>query len=311
VHRAALLGLEVESDFPLVGVSGGESTGRLVSLTTVPREALERDWPKQDVRRTNEQRLPDGRLAIGIDHHPEAGYRFEIPRYGRYVVSLDGRHVRCAPPRMAAWRWQRLLLSQVLPVAATAQGLELLHASGVTFGERAVGIVGRAGSGKTSLGAQLVLGGAGFLTDDVLALEARGGGLVAYPGAATLSLRSTELSGVPAASRRRLGNLIGRSGKAIYEVPRDTRALPLTALYFPRHEPGGEARIEPHKPTFPELVANNFNWNVTTGERLERLLEVASLIAAGVETHSVLVPDGVDWAGVAELVARHESEGAA
>ncbi len=310
MHRAALLGLEVESDFPLVGAPGGGPSARRVSLTTVPRETLDREWPKRDVRRTNEQRLPDGRLVIGIDHHPEAGYRFEIPRYGRYVVSLDGRHVQCAPPRMAAWRWQRLLLSQVLPVAATAQGLELLHASGVTFGGHAVGIVGQAGSGKTSLGAQLVLGGAGFLTDDVLALEPGEEGLWhirsrhPQPSLHRAQRGSRRLPPPPREPHRPLGE---------GDLPGASRypGTPAHGALLPGHVSGGEARIEPHKPTFPELVANNFNWNVATDERLERLLEVASLIAGGVETYSVLVPEGAGWAGIAELLARRESEGAA
>jgi hypothetical protein len=193
-------------------------------------------------------------------------------------------------------------------VAATAHGLELLHASGVTLGDRAVGIVGNVGSGKTSLGVHLVLRGAGFLTDDVLALEAREGVLVAHPGAATVSLRSAELTGVPGHARRRLGSLIGRSEKAIYSVPRDDRVLPLSALYFPQQVPDGPARIEPYKPDFPELVLHSFNWNVATPARLERLLDVASLIASGVPTHSVLIPAGAGAAAVAELIEKHVGE---
>ena len=295
--RGTLLGLTVESAFPLVAVPEGSGAGRPVRLERVTRERLDGLWPSSGARRTNEQRFPSGRLAVGVDHHPEAGYRIRTPRHGHYVISLDGHDVVCAAPDVADWRWQRMLLSQALPVAATAQGLELLHASGVTLGDGAIGIAGNSGSGKSSLGAHLVLRGAGFLTDDVLALEEGDGVLMAHPGAAAISLRASEADA-------RLGRRIGTARKSLYEVERDGRVLPLRALYFPAPA-DGEPRIDPFAPTFPDLVRHNFNWNVSTSKRLEQLLHTASAISASVASYSVTVPPGADWAAIADLVERH------
>src|SRR5207248_1369448 len=130
----------------------------------------------------------NGRLWLAVDHHPELGYRIYAPRYGRHLVSSDGTRIVSALPNVAPWRWQRLLFAQALPLAATLQGLEALHASAVELGGKAFAFTAASGTGKTSLAMHLVARGATFLTDDVLAVEARVGALIAHPGASTLSV---------------------------------------------------------------------------------------------------------------------------
>ena len=72
-------------------------------------------------------------------------------------------------------RWQRLMFAQALPLAATLQGLALLHASAAEIDGRAFGFIASSGAGKSSLVVHLVAtGDTRLLTDDVLALESSG-----------------------------------------------------------------------------------------------------------------------------------------
>ena len=93
--------------------------------------------------------------------------------------------------------WQRFLIAQVLPFAAALNGLEVLHASAVAFGDRALALIGASGAGKTSLALAACRLGAELIADDVLALERREDRLLAHPGA--------PLAGVAHAEAERLG----------------------------------------------------------------------------------------------------------
>ena len=86
--------------------------------------------------------------------------------------------------------WERFLLAQVLPLAAVMAGHEVLHASAVTLGGRALGLAGPSGAGKSTLARLLGTSGATFLTDDVLALSEDENGVRAHPGPALVRTRS-------------------------------------------------------------------------------------------------------------------------
>ena len=115
------------------------------------------------------------------------------PGFGEHFVASDGTAIESRLSEVAGDQWQRLFFAQVVPLAAAAQGLDLLHASAVELGGRAVAFTGAPGIGKTSLAAQLVARGHGFVTDDVLAVETDGAALVAYPGPAVLHVDPCEL----------------------------------------------------------------------------------------------------------------------
>ena len=110
------------------------------------------------------------------------GFRVWAPRHGCYLVAPDGTHVAGAPSAVAAWRWERLVLAQVLPLAAALRGMEILHASAVEMAGRAVAFLGSSGVGKTTLAARIVVRGARLVTDDVLAVDMANGAVRAYRG---------------------------------------------------------------------------------------------------------------------------------
>jgi hypothetical protein len=243
-----------------------------------------------------------------IEHHPIAGYLVAAPGHGTHLVSSDGRSVWSALPNVPAWRWQRLLFAQVLPLAATLQGLELFHASAVALGDQVVGFVAASGTGKTSVAAHLMAGGAELVTDDVMTLEPREGEVRVHPGTGNFSVHGRELRAMSASGRERLGRPLGRSGKTYLARRPLARPLPLAAVYFlQRHGGPGRFSIEA-SPSDPRLLLSSaFIWYLRTPEYLRNHLDACARIAAAVPLFTVHIPNGVHAAAVAERIEAHSS----
>lgn len=130
----------------------------------------------------------DGRLGMTIDDLGERGYRIAAPGVASFRVSCDGLRVHVDEPARAQG-WERLLVGQVLPLAAALRGCEPLHASAVSIGGRVLAIAGDSGAGKSTLAAHLALRGNPLLADDVLSLSLDSDGRpLAHRGASSLSL---------------------------------------------------------------------------------------------------------------------------
>jgi hypothetical protein len=127
-----------------------------------------------------------GRLMI--QSYPSGGHLMSAPDVGRAVVEPGATRILAEPPQEDPWAWNRWVLGQVLPFTAGLRGRELLHAAAVLLAGRAVALVGPSGRGKSTLAAALVDAGGSFLADDVIALEARGGQILAHPGPGVLML---------------------------------------------------------------------------------------------------------------------------
>jgi len=247
----------------------------------------------------------DGRPMMVVEQSG-AGYRVWAPRFGHHFVSSDGRRVLCALPRIAAWRWERLLFAQVLPLASALQGLELFHASGVVLDGRAIAFVGLSGTGKSSTAAHLVARGHPFLTDDVLALEAADGELLAHPGTSLVGLDPRELARMDAGAGPRRGGVVGRSDKTYVTVEPVSRPVPLGGLYF--LEAGGtgrSARIDPVEESAELLLGSSFLTYLASPLHLLHHLDVCAGIAESVPTFSVVVPPAVDAVGTAAAIEAH------
>ena len=136
-----------------------------------PAAAVDRRWRSAHPHTLLERRLVDGSVGLSVERDEEIGFRIWAPRHGCYLVTPDGRRVIAAPPSGPAWRWERLVLAQVLPLAAVLRGMHVLHASAVALAGRAVAFMGRSGVGKTTLAGRIVAHGARLMTDDVLAVD--------------------------------------------------------------------------------------------------------------------------------------------
>ena len=278
--RATAFGLELEAGFPAAGLDELSSiaTGSETSLEMVAEEDLEALWPAPEARTVLRQQLP----PMTLDEHPARGYLLATADFGSYLLSRDGARVRCVPPDdEEAWRWQRFLTGQVLPLAALLRGFEVFHSSAVEVGGRAIAFVGHSGAGKSSLALRLVLEGAALITDDVLVLRAEEERLVAHPGAGLMNLRHAEHELYRRADVE-LGPEIGRDEKGVrLRFPRLEGPRPLAALYFlDRWGPEGETSIEPIDELDPErLLAASYNFAIRTPERMLRQLDVCARLA--------------------------------
>jgi hypothetical protein len=281
-------GLEIAGAFRAPGLWTGGSLPRKLSLELVPEEALACSGAGWEPR----CRVPldaTGR-TLALDAHRQHGYLVHADGFGSYVIARDGRRVGMAPGPVAAWRWQRLLTAQVLPIAALAQGLDLFHASAVAVEGRVLAITGESGAGKTTLAAQLMLSGAEFVCDDALAIERADGRLIAHCGPPLMNLRESTATLLRPAERRRLGEELGsdESGPRL-RVRGSRAALPLGAFFVLRRGARRSGvRIRRLSPPAPDLLLGaGFGTAIRTSDRLVRWLDVCARIAASTPVYTV------------------------
>jgi hypothetical protein len=297
--------MDVVTTLDLPATPAPSSSERSTSIHVESRSALSRAWHPRAATLELERRRTDGRLVMSVEHDPDVGYLVYAPHNGRHLVANDGSRIRSVLPRAAPWRWQRLVVAQVLPLAATLQGLELLHASAVEWRGRALGFVARAGTGKTSVAAHMVASGGGLLTDDVLAVERTERGVAAHPGVATISIDSAELDGMSPLERARLGRCVGRADKLVLTADVVDHPPPLASLYFLERPSSGALTIERVEPDPIRILAHSFNLYVRTPERIVNQLETAAQLAGTVGLFSVRIPIGSGARDVAAAIVEH------
>jgi hypothetical protein len=262
--RQTAFGVDVWSDRPLEVLEGSRAraTGRSLDLMVDGRAPIGPGWAPEP-RLIGRQRRGDGSTVFAVAADEREGWLLSGAGYGEHLISADGLRLRCAPGGARPQDWQRFLVGQVLPFAAAVKGLELLHASAVVLDRRAVALLGPSGAGKTTLALALCELGAAFLADDVLALEAHHGLLLAHPGSPRAAVGSGD-------------------GERLRRVRGVEWPLLLTDLLLIERRAGG-----PRLPRFERceqpaaLLSGTFNLMLRDGERMSRLLEVAALAARG------------------------------
>lgn len=300
--RSTVFGLDVRADSPveLIERSHSAPTRRVLALSIADR-AAQRGWP-DDAELISEQLEPNGETCFQIEAHTEAGYLIAGPRYGAHLLASDGSTVRCAPGGASDQQWQRMLVAQVLPFAALLHGLEVFHASAVTFEQRAIALLGPSHIGKTSTALELCRLGASFLADDVLAVELSDERLLAYPG--------TPVAGVDRGDCERLALAIDlgavqlgvNSREHLLRLPAADEPAPLGALFFVQRIADGPARPRFEKVLdAPTLIAGTFNFVQASPMRLRRLLDVCA-VAARTRVERVTLGPGIGARELAEAV---------
>ena len=274
-------GLALDAGYPVPGVTDAEGAAQESQRPPV-RLDLTDEATIGETAGSPEDRISD-RPGMSIDANPR-GYLFRASGCGSHWVSASGDRVLSAPPVHAeAWHWQRLLLGQLLPFCAVLRGFEAIHASAVVIDGRALAIVGRSGAGKSTLAMHLLLAGAGFLTDDVVALTAHDGLVVCEPGPGLTSIRHSagDLGRLVAAKAgRRLGADHDAVRIAILPEP---AAVPLGAMCFlDRDSRVARLQVAPLTPVDPRLLLSaTFNLVLRSPKRLERQLDVCAHIGRG------------------------------
>jgi hypothetical protein len=275
-------GLSLRSEFPLPGLTPGEegpADGRAVELALSPQPGE----PFDGAERLQEWHYPDGTLGLTIDRDARRGYRFFLYGAGVFELTPDGSRavLRLDPDFEAGWNWRRYLIGQVLPFAALLHGLEVFHASAVEIDGGAVLLAGGSGLGKSTLALNLHLGGAGFLADDSVALEATDGQILAHPAIATAKARRSARDLLRPDERGALREVVSEDEhETRFRVRTAPGPLPLRAVCMlePAEEQGtlavSEGRAEPW-----ELLGSTFNDVVRDPDRLQGQLDLCGRIA--------------------------------
>jgi hypothetical protein len=302
-------GLALEATFaiPCAPAPSTPHPDRQVALVEAPDRELRSELRRARATPLVERRLADGSLGMIVERYDGLGYRVWAPRHGHHVVSDDGSLIRSAIPRVAPWRWQRLLFAQVLPLAAALQGLEIFHASAVVLDGRAFAFFAPSGVGKSSLAAHLVAAGADLLTDDVLAIEPSPRRLWVYSGAGITGLAGAELRAMTRAGRTQLGRELGRDDKVYLAPSVRARRLRLGGVYFlTRNREIPELAIE-QASTAPlrALLGSGFLPYLDSSAYLTRHLDVCVQIAESVPIFELAVPSDVPARELASVVASH------
>ncbi|HSZ14207.1 MAG TPA: hypothetical protein VK790_09245 [Solirubrobacteraceae bacterium] len=306
-HRTAFgLALSIDPRISIPGIAhrhNSTSTREPSVIRLSSGRELERRWDRLATppARTRELRL-DGDLVLTVDFAEPAGYLLWAKEFARVLISPDGMELLCDPDP-ANDDWASILSAQALPLAATIRGLEVMHASGVVLGGRALLFTGPPGAGKSSLAAAFVRAGAQLLSDDAVALQLREGALTAHVGSAVLQLRGTEDERLSEEARTALGRQVRSPwGKQRYESAHAPDSAPLAGLFLLARSADGPA-LEQLPAVNPfELIGSTFNLSVRTPARLQRQLDVVSAIAAGGLAHRLRVQPHVDATQLAATV---------
>ena len=307
--RTRVFGIEVESSFEIPGLAGAEPSHTLPRTRLRLRTSAEIDdaWRPRKPERLVEETFRGKTPARTIDRDTELGFRLYARHFGLALISADGSEVGCAPPAVASWRWQRFLIGRVLPWAALLRGREIVHASAVRVHDRAVAMVAPSGMGKSSLALRMVLRGAGFVTDDVLAIDRGAVPPRAFPGAGIVAIRPAEKQALGRSELRRLGRVLGTSGKTYVSVAREDTALELGAVYFLRPRKSSTPAIEPG--ASPRLLLGSaFIASVTSPERLSGLLDLCATLSRDTPLFQLDVDPASGAEALAEQLLAHATE---
>lgn len=243
----------------------------------------------------------DGEPFMRVWRTGAGSYHVEATGHGGHLLRGDGSEcLSCLPEQEAAAR--RLLVAQVLPLAATLHGHVVLHAAGAVVGDDLIAISALSGTGKSTTLAHLLAAGAGYFADDTLAVQP-GPELQAHPGSPWLQLLPEAFELLPALGRERLGEPQAQIGKLQLQLETPSEPQPLAAFVNLRRdleEPCSRVVSEPVPAT--TLMRAPYVGYVKERALLEAQLDMVARIASDVRSAEfVLGSDGPQAAAAAVI----------
>jgi hypothetical protein len=266
---------------------------------------LARRWSHAERTAERVRELHDGDVVLlTVEFAPQTGYLLDAPGFGRILIGPEGTELICAPEAGNS-QWTALLTAQALPLAATVQGFEALHASGVALRGKAALFTGPSGAGKSSLAAALLRLGATLLSDDTVALKLHDDTLLAYPGAGLLQLRDDEHDRLSSKERAVIGPATPFISKQRFSPSVAALPVPFGELFLLERSTTGAIveRIETVDPFV--LLASTFNLSVRTPDRLVRHLDMAVALAATERIYRLRVQPRMNATELANVVLEH------
>jgi hypothetical protein len=245
-------------------------------------------------------RLPNGDIWLSCARRG-TDYLLRFPALADFLVSADGRDIRCYPVLDTPLETIRhLLLDQVIPLLLSQRGRLVLHASAVVAPKGAVAFLGVTGQGKSTLTGSFVKQGFSLLTDDCLLLKEEEGqlfGIPSYPGLrlwpdvlSTLFGQEPVLPQVAHYTEKKRLDL----DNGLFPFSADP--APLQGMYvltpYQETEDMRAITIAPLSPrdAFMELVRHACRLDITDRERLSEEFEFLGWVAASLPLHRLAYP---------------------
>jgi hypothetical protein len=288
--------LPLSSSFELPGLRPAPPVPGALGLKLSARTEVERLWSGGD-RQPVWTTAIDGRsctMRLGRS----GDYLMSYGDDALFLLSSDGRSLRCAPLDRPSAPWQRFLLDTVLWSASSLSGVELLHASAVRGNAGVVAFAGFSGGGKTSLAAELVRRDSDLFADDILALPPTQGELRVHPGPALMNLPRAQ--GEPGG----LGAVLARFDDEDWvSVDRAaTKPDRLAALCLLRRRAGADLALRRLPPNVLDVLPFALGFPHLRG-RMRRRFVLYARLAAEVPVYELTAPVGAGPGAIADLVA--------
>jgi hypothetical protein len=184
LYRA--FGLEIASEVELDGVSPADmGAAATVSIHAGPipdrgQSTLFYETPVHDA---------DGSVTLRVHTHSDGSFHFAYEDGTVFLIDHSGSEIWMQwPENFTVQDAATYLLGPIFGFLLRLRGIVSLHASGVIIEDHAVALVGPAGAGKSTTVAAFAQCGYPVVTDDIFALNERGGRFFVEPGYATVRL---------------------------------------------------------------------------------------------------------------------------
>jgi hypothetical protein len=279
-------GVTVQSNIPLPELPYADEREGVCAFQLLPAQSP----PPAALQWFHQWVLANGTVWLALGKYP-SGYLLRFPGLADFLVSVDGKQIRCSSqPDTPLETIRHLFLDQVIPLLLSQWGRLVLHASAVAAPEGAIAFAGMTGMGKSTLTASFAEQGFALLTDDCLLLEERVGELFAIPSYPGLRLwgdvASVLFAHEPSASqvahytdKRRLG-----MNNGWLRFCPDAVALMRIYILTPPEEVSHAHAIQlsplPLREAFGELIRYAFRLDITDRERLREQFESLSRVVA-------------------------------
>lgn len=283
--RYRIFGLLLDCDVPLpeLGRARGRSPDLVVRLRSAVR--VPRAWKWID-RWDRDDGVPW--LLIG---RRDEGWLLRFPRLADFIVPARQGAIACrARADLPGRTIRHLLLDQVVPLALSARGHVLLHASAVSTAGTALLFAGPSGSGKSTLAFTLTNKRCRLLADDVVRLQVAARQVLATPAYPGARLWPDVLDAFRVADRGRQLAPYSPKRRVLSRQTAGGRSLPVARIYLLERASALEVRPVSPRAALVELLKQAYRLDVTDAAMERRHFETLASACSSVPVHALAYP---------------------